>query len=290
MANGENIAADSAAEKKKIKEDRKSLKLEEKKQRQEIKKRAKEISKREAAIEDETEGGGGIPTFLITLLIVLVWLAILCLAIKMDWGHFGSEILSPILKDVPVVNLILPKDTTTETNQDGTYGGYSSLKEAVDYLKVVELELEHEQSVNKTNEEEIAKLNEEIARLSEFETRMIEFEREYRQFYEEVIYSDKGPGAEEYKKYFESIDPTTAAALYKQVVLQLEEDAKIDDYVKTYSSMKAKQAAAIFNGADNLNLVADILMAMDADTRGSILGLMDTDIAWKLTKIMNPED
>lgn len=288
MANTEE-AANSAAEKKQIKEERKKLKQEEKRQKQEIKKRAKEISKREAALDDENEGGG-VSAFLVTTVIVLVWIAILCLLIKLDVGGFGSGILKPILQDVPVVKWILPGDNVTETGTDGTYGGYSSLKEAVDYLKVLELELEHEQSVNKTNEDEINRLNDEIARLSEFESRMVEFEREYRQFYEEVIYSEKGPGAAEYKKYFESIDPTTAAALYKQVVLQLEEDAKFENYVKTYSSMKPKQAAAQFNIADDLNLVAKILTALDADTRGAILGAMDTDVAWKITKIMNPED
>lgn len=288
MANGEMSAA--AKEKKQIQDERKKLKQEEKKQKQEIKKRAKEISKREAAIEDESEKGG-VPAFIITLFIVLAWLAILCLLIKLDAWNFGSEILTPLLKDVPVVNKILPGDTKDETTEEGTYGGFSSLKEAVDYLNVIQLELEHEKSVTSSYEGEIKALEDEVARLSEFANRQIEFERVYEQFYEEVIYSEKGPGAEEYKKFYEDINPTTAEALYKQVVLKLEADAEEQDWAAAYSAMKPKQAAAIFDDmTDDFARVARILGLMDADTRGKIIAAMNTDNAAKLTKLMDPTD
>lgn len=277
-------------EKKKIKEERKRLKQEEKQQKKDIKKRAKEISKRESEIEDEDESSGGMSSFLVTTIIVAVWLAILCLLIKMDVGHFGSEILTPLLKDVPVINKILPESSATETGEEGAYGGYSSLKEAVDYIKVLELELEHSQEVNSYDSAEISEMKAEIERLREFENMQVEFQRIKDQFYEEVVYADKGPGAEEYKKYFESMDPATAEALYKQVVRQLEEDKEVQDYAAAYSAMKPKEAAAIFEAmTDDLELAARILWLMDSDTRGKILGVMDKTVAAKLTKIMDPE-
>ncbi len=53
--------------------------------------------------------------------------------------------------------------------------------------------------------------------------------------------------------------------------------------------MKPKEAAAIFDSmTDNLSLVAKILNAMDAQSRGNILGKMDSATAAKVTKIMNP--
>lgn len=277
-------------EKRKIDEERKKLKQEEKKQKQEIKKRAKEISKREAAIDDEDESGGGVSSFLVTTIIVVVWIAILCLLIKMDVGGFGSEILSPLLKDIPVLNKILPSNNSTETVDEGAYGGYSSLKEAVDYIKVLELELEHSQTVNNADTEELTALKAEVERLKEFEDMQVEFQRIKEQFYEEIIYADNGPGPEEYKKYYENMDPTTAAALYKQVIRQLEEDGEITEYAAAYSAMKPKQAAGIFESmTDDLQLVARIMGVMDADTRGAILGVMDSEVAAKITKIMNPE-
>ena len=58
-----------------------------------------------------------------------------------------------------------------------------------------------------------------------------------------------------------------------------------------YSSMKPKQAAAIFDTMTNdLKLVAKILKAMDADASSSILGAMNSDTAAKLTKIMEPTE
>jgi len=281
----------NAAEKKQIKEERNKLKQEEKAQKKEIKQRAKEISKREAEIEAEEDGGGGVSSFVVTTIIVLIWIAILCLLIKLDVGGFGSEVLTPLLKDVPVINLILPGDNgATETTDEGAYGGYTSLKEAVDYIKVLELELEHAQTVNNTNAEELTTLKAEVERLQEFETMQVEFQRIKEQFYEEVIYATNGPGEEAYRKYYEAMDPTTADALYKQVIQQIAEDKEFDDYVAGIAAMKPKQAAAMFEKmTGDLNQVAKILNAMDSDTRGSILNAMDSETAAKVIKIMDPQ-
>ena len=144
--------------------------------------------------------------------------------------------------------------------------------------------------VNNSDAEELTALKAEIERLQEFEQMQVEFQRIKEQFYEEIIYSDNSPGPEAYQKYYESIDPTTAEALYKQVIKQLEEDKEMDEYVAMYSSMKPKAAAAIFDEmTDNLNLVASILKAMGSDASGDILAAMDTATAAKVTKIMYPE-
>ena len=79
--------------------------------------------------------------------------------------------------------------------------------------------------------------------------------------------------------------------MYKQVVAQTAEDEQLDDYIKTYSSMKPKEAAAIFDTmTDNLKLVAQILDGMDADSRAAILGKMSSDTAAKVTEIMKPSE
>ena len=86
------------------------------------------------------------------------------------------------------------------------------------------------------------------------------------------------------------MDPTTAEFIYRQVIVQLEESAQVQDYASAYSQMKPKQAAAIFESmTDNLDLAARILKVMSAENRGSILGVMDSSVAAKLTKIMDPE-
>ena len=112
-------------------------------------------------------------------------------------------------------------------------------------------------------------------------------QRQRRKHYE----PNRAETAEQYKEYYESIDPDNAELLYKQVVEQQQTDSKISDYVKGYSQMKPKEAAAIFDTmTDNLNLVAQILENMDAQSRADILGKMNSDTAAKVTEIMNPSE
>ena len=136
----EEIAA--IAEKRRLQGERKKLKKDQKAQRKEAKRRAKEIAKQEEALGDD-EDGGGLATFGATLLVVELWLAVICVIVKLDIGGFGSSVLTPILKDVPVVNRILPNNSLTETTDQEAYGGYTSLKDAVGQIEALELELKN---------------------------------------------------------------------------------------------------------------------------------------------------
>ncbi len=278
----------SAAEKKRLADEKKKLKEEQKKQKKEAKKRAKEIEAQEAELSADDESGGFF-TVIATIGIILVWVAILCVVIKLDVGGFGSKVLTPLLKDVPVVNLILP-NSQNSGNISTENGGYTNLNDATEQIKNLELQLQQAQTDNLKLQEDVANLKAENARLQEFEDKQVEFQRIKNEFYEEVVYAENGPGAEAYQKYYESMDPTTAEYLYKQVIAQLQEDKSVQDYASAYSSMKPKKAAAIFEQmTDNLNLAARILKTMSAENRGNILAEMDPAIAAKLTKIMDPE-
>lgn len=277
---------DVRAERARLKEERKKVKEEKKA----VKRRAREIASQEGELEDEETSTGSV--FMVTFIIVLIWIGILCLVVKLDFGGFGSGVLTPILKDVPVLNKILPSASVTVApeGEEDAYGGYTDLQEAVDYIKELELELERAQSAKTGNEDEIKELKEEVERLKTFEESQVEFQRIKTEFYEEVVYAQNGPGIEEYRKYYEEMDPSMAEYLYKQVVTQLEESDEIKGYARAYAEMKPKEAAAIFEAMpDNLELAARILGAMEADERGKILGAMDPEIAARLTKIMDPE-
>ncbi len=283
---------DSKSEKQRLAEEKKRLKAEQKEQKKEAKRRAKEIALQEEQL-GEDEIGGGVPVFLVTALIVVVWVAILCLLIKLDVGGFGSGVLAPVLKDIPVISKILPatEEVTVDiAEEEEDYGGYTNLKDAVDYITELELELQRAQSAGAENTEELEKLKAEVARLKTFEDNQVEFQRIKTEFYEEVIYAENGPGEEAYKKYYESIDPATAEYLYKQVVQQVEESNEVKEYAQAYSEMKPKAAAGIIEAmTDNLGLAARILSVMSAEDRGKILGVMDPQIAARITKIMDPE-
>ncbi len=283
---------DAQMDPQRLKEEKKKLKNEKKQQKKAAKARAREIADQEAELMDE-EGSGTGSVFLVTFIIVLIWVAILCLVIKLDFGGFGSNVLRPVLKDVPVINKILPNAPKQETAGEGgeeAYGGYESLQEAVDYIKELELELERAQSSKSEDSETISQLQEQVERLKTFEDSQMEFQRIKTEFYEEVVYADNGPGLEEYRKYYEEMDPATAEYLYKQVIAQLEESDEINEYAAAYSSMKPKAAAAIFEEmTDNLDLAVRILGVMSAEDRGRILEAMNAETAARITKLMDPE-
>lgn len=272
-----------------LKESKKQFKQEQKNQRKEAKKKAKELESQERELDEKIDGSSA-SVVIVTLFIILIWLGILVLLVKMDVGGFGSNVLTPILKDVPVINKILPSESTTETTKnEEAYGGYNSLKDAVEQIKTLEKQLDQAQSTNATYAEQIDTLKTEVQRLKTFEDNQVEFQKIKEQFYEEVVYAENGPGADEYRQYYEEMDPTTAEALYKQVIQTEAADKQMQEYANTFSNMQASEAAAILgNMTDNLDLAASILKNLDVSTRGAILGAMDSAIAARIVKIMDP--
>lgn len=284
----ENLGPAAGMDKKAAKKAEKARRKEEKRNRKLAKKEAK---KNGTADEFEEESGGGkAAVVFVTLMIIVIWIAILAVLIHFDVGGFGSTVMQPILKDVPYVNKILPKteEEETKTKEDSKYP-YKTVDEAVAYIKELEKELADAKESNFENDAYVADLEAQAAQWKEYKDNEQKFEEEKAKFYKEVVFSDQAPDINEYKKYYESIDPQNAENLYKQVVEQQEKDDDMSDYVKAYSQMKPKQAAAIFDTmTDNLELVAKILSAMKADARGDILGNMNTDTAAKVTKLMEP--
>lgn len=240
--------------------------------------------------EDDVEEGLGnkLVMVLVTIMVILIWIAIIVLLIKGDFGGFGSTILRPMIKDVPYLNWILPEEDKPE---EGTEYQYETIEDAVDRIKELEALLDEQLAANNDSSNMIVELQGQIAELQKYKLEQDEFENIKEKFYEEVVFSDSAPDIEEYKTYYESIDPENAEVLYKQVVEQSIYNSKVKDYAKTYSSMKAKEAAAIFDTmGDDLNLVADILLNMSAKSRADILGKMDPEIAAKVTAIMEPKN
>ncbi len=285
----ENLSPDAPEmQLKQLKESQKAFKKEQKNQRKEAKKRAKELENQERELDEQIDGTNA-SVVVVTLFIIVIWLGILCLLVKMDVGGFGSNVLTPMLKDIPVINKILPTENGLESPKEKAYGGYNSIKDAVDYATDLEKQLEQVKNTNTAYSEQIEALKAEVKRLQTFEKNQVDFQRIKEQFYEEVVYADNGPGAEEYRIYYEEMDPTTAEALYKQVIQEEAVNNKMKDYVATYSNMDAKKAAGILGAmTDNLDLAAEILSNLPAATRGAIMGEMDAAVAARITRIMNP--
>ena len=272
-------------ERERIKAERKKLEAEQKKQRKEAKKRAKELAAQEAELDSESSGSG-VAVFFVTLLLVVIWIGITVLLIKLDVGGIGTNFAAPLIKDIPV----LPADSITETDDGENYYGYTSLKDAVNQIRVYEGQIDTQLETIEAYEAQITALTAEVERLKTFEDNQVEFQRIKTEFYEEVIYSEKGPGVEAFMDYYETMDPETAELIYQQVATKEIYSAEIQEYAQAYSEMKPKEAAGIFEAmTDDLDLAAKILGAMQPDDRGKILGVMDPEVAARITKIMEPE-
>lgn len=272
-----------------LRETKKQFKQEEKSRKKEAKKRAKELESQERELDEQIDGNS-VSVAIVTVFIIAIWLGILVLLVKMDVGGFGSNVLTPIFKDVPVVNMILPSESAVETSKkEENYGGYSSLRDAVDQIKKLELQLDQMQSSNTTYVEQIEALKAEVKRLKTFEDNQVAFQEIKEEFYEEVVYAENGPGADEYRRYYEEMDPATAESLYKQVIQSETADKKMKEYASSFSNMQASEAAKILGAmTDDLELAAEILETLNGKDRGAIMGAMDPAVAARITKIMDP--
>ncbi len=296
-----NSPDDPKAARAKLKADKKEYRKALKEQRKAQKEKEQEFADRSAELSGDN--AGGFATIVITFLIILIWLAIMALLVKLDVGGFGSDVLAPILKDIPYVNLILPEGsvekksdtTTTEVTVDEsgntTTSAIDNLEDALAYIKRLEKALNDEMQSNADLRTENEKLKAEVARLEPFEEQQKAFYEEKAKFYEEVVYGSNSPDAEAFAQYYEMIDPDNAAEIYAKIKQQGVDDAAIKAFATTYSSMKAKSAAKIFDEMVNENqitLVSKILAQMSVENRSDILAAMEKENSAKLTQLLEP--
>lgn len=284
----------SKQEKKEAKRAEKARKLEESR-RKKLEKAGYSPEEVEAALSQagdyEEEGGSKLAVFFVTIMIVGIWIVILSLLIKMDVGGFGSTVMTPVFKNIPYINKILPKmdnEIMMESTESSEYP-YVTLDDAIARIKELEVELQEERNKNEKTANENENLLEQSKQLEQYKAEEAQFEERKQKFEEQVVFSDQAPDINEYRKYYEEIEPANAEAIYKQVVEQIANTEEVDKYVSMYSNMKPKQAAAIFDTMTNdFALVAQILKGMEPDTSAKILGAMDAKNAAKLTELMNP--
>jgi len=230
---------------------------------------------------------------LVTVLIVLIWLAIFVLLVKLDVGGFGSKVLYPVLKDVPIINKILPAASDEQIGIDSKYP-YTTLSEAI--ARIQELENEN-LSLNEAisqNADTIASLTAEVARLSPYEAYQKNYEELKRQFDEQIVFGNDYTGnyaadPDTYISWYEKMDPENAAAIYQMAIEKRASSQVIVDLSKTYSKMKAAQAATILEEmTGDEEKVASILANMSQANAASILQNMNSTYAAKITLLMYP--
>lgn len=241
----------------------------------------------------DNEEAGSIGSAFMTLLIVMIWLGVIVILIKLDIGGVGSNVLRPVLKDVPVLKEILPDMTDDELLAQGVYP-FSNIAEAITVYEAMQQELLQCKDTIKSQETTIDEQAKEIERLKYFEEDQLLYEQLWKEFNDSVVYTDNAPDLEDYITWYETIDPTYAEFLYRQAIDQLAYTQELEDYVKAYSEMKPARAAEIMlEMTGNLDTVAAILGGMKPASRAAILGEMaklDPIFTAKITVLMEPEE
>lgn len=253
---------------------------------------AKREKKEKKLQENGEESESKVITVIFAILTILIWLVVFGALIKLDVGGFGSRVLRPVLKDVPVINKILPEATDVEIAEENNYN-YKNLAEAVEYIKELELMLAEYQQDGSSAAEQIADLQSEVERLKEFEQNQTAFEQEKQRYYEEVVLGDNSDEVlANYQQWYENMDPATAEVIYGQVLQQIETNKKVKDYVNTFNNIEAESAARIFQEmTGDLDTIALILNNMDVKKRSAILSALaesDAVFAAKITQLLAP--
>lgn len=244
------------------------------------------MARKSKALGKDNKEGNKVLTILISLLIVIIWLTIFVLLIKLDVGGFGSGVLRPILKDVPIIRMILPDVTDEQVALENNYS-YSSLTEAVARINELELMLEELNKQKTETQVDSAELQAEIDRLRVFEENQLSFEERQLEFDKNVVFNEKAPELEEYKSYYEVINPANAETLYRQVVEQMQYSASIKEKAEIYKNMDPAAAAGILETMSaDIEAVSQILLSMKAKESAAIMAEMDSVFAAKVTNKM----
>lgn len=240
----------------------------------------------------EEKKGSKLMSILIGILIIAVWLIIFAALIKFDVGGFGSSVMRPIFKDVPVINKILPDINTTEDEVSTQDYPYKSMAEAIEYIKKLEKQLAEYKDSESASSTQIADLQAEIERLKIFEESQEAFEQQKKEYYDEVVLGESAIDPDNYRKYYEEIEPDYATELYKQVAEQHLYQEQYKDLSEAYTSMKpAKAAAALYEMTGDIDIIVGILRNMDVAPRAKILDALsdlDTVFCAKITASLAP--
>lgn len=241
--------------------------------------------------DSEESLGSKIGTVILIIFIVLVWLAIFALLVKMDVGGMGTK-LKPLIKDVPVLKLILPPATEEELMEENKNKyPYKDMDEAVEVIKRLEDQIDSLTDTDEANRKRILELQNEISRLKTFEDDQAAFEERVKKFDVNVVYNSQAPSLEEYKKYYEEINPETAEEIYRQITEQLAYDDMVKQKADLLRNMKPAQAAAALEEMTaDLEYTCKILLSMKPAEATAIMDKMDSLFVARVLQTMHDMD
>ena len=237
---------------------------------------------------DEKKGGGLLTAFIVALIIV-IWIAIFALLINLDVGGIGTT-LRPVLKDIPLVNKILPDVSDGELAWENDLA-YKDIVEANQRIKELEILVDKLTIDNEDKDDEITALTSQVNRLKELEKKMADFEDRVYEFDRKIVFGEHAPSIEEYIKWYETISPENAERIYEMAIQKEAYNVTIKEKAAYYEKMKASDAAEVFeNMTADLEFVCKMLYCMKVQSVSDILSSMDPLYAAKVTRKMKEMD
>ncbi len=247
------------------------------------------MARKDKENKNEEEKKGGFLTVFIVMLIIIIWIAIFALLINLDVGGIGTT-LRPMLKDIPLVNKILPEVSDEKLAWENDLA-YKDIVEANQRIKELEILVDKLTIEGEDKDDEIAALTSQVNRLKELEKKMADFEDRVYEFDRQIVYGENAPSIDEYIKWYETISPENAERIYEMAIQKEAYNATIREKASYYEKMKASAAAEVFeNMTADLEYICKMLYCMKVQSVSDILAAMDPLYAAKITRKMKEMD
>lgn len=236
-------------------------------------------------------------TILVSIVIVLmVFGGTFYYLLKNDIGGLG-EYFRPSIERIPVLKLALPPLPESEDPDDpkhltekeliNRYNEYRSenkeLKKQLEYANSRITALESEKGQWQTKEDEAAAildqnentLNEILKQMEQLEQLKKEVDR---------LIAMGNPDA--FASYYEKVDAENAQELYREIIAEKTVREEYKNLAKPYTEMEPDYAAAILTemGSKDMDLVVNLIEAMNNDVKAEIIENMDPKFAAEVMK------
>lgn len=261
-----------------------SEKEEERERKEKIEKLKEEKRQMEEELDDlkgNTKKGKAVCA-LVGILAVVLLLGGITVLIKTDAGGVASSSLAPLIGDVPVARSILPKHLQRKTAKE-LAAQQAASQQAASRQNDTQKQADSQLAANAQNDSGTS------AGTAQTDSQQAGVDSAQNN-----LQGTAGSGTSSTTDVQNASSVTGSSQSSQnssQSSTQSSEEAALQDYVKTYSSMRPSSAAQVFDGMmpDQKHLIVKILKNMSASQRSAILASMNVQNASDITVEMNKE-
>ena len=198
------------------------------------------------------------------------------------------------LKKIPVLNLALPEPpdpfnpkymTNSEIRKQ--YIEFRAENEILkEQLAEAQKRIDEYKVFKDSNDELTQEADAKAQDLAAREAAVAEKENKLKELQEMIDTLIASGDSAAYADYYETLDPENAGMIYEKILLGQQLDANIKKFALVYAEMDPAAAASIFAelGTDQIEMIAETLMAMNKANSAEILESMTPDFAAKVTE------